>query len=226
MARELTPEMDLLLLCQPSAWCDAVSGRYPMLEMQNRLCAVPRQVRYPPRLRLPADAAQRAGLLRKAHRRPAVFIAPGAYTMRFGDGADAYCREVARCCVQQGVHVYWNGAEPGITHELCTAVGGAPLAEAVALATLSDAVISMRSGFSDLVGFVATDLPHLVFYPEGNYPDSALTWLEWCSLRDMGVSGAVERVSTFETGARVEAEFDETREWLQKEVGQSWRGIS
>lgn len=214
IARLETPGMDRLYLAQPSAWCDAVSARYSMLEMQNRLCKVPEGVRHMPRLTAPAGAVERAKQVRARHPGPAVFVARGAYTITHGETAERYCRLLVGWCAERGVHVYWNDVEPIIDHEHCTAVGREPLADAVALAALSDAVVSMRSGFSDLVGFVARDLPHRVVYPPGNYPYSKLSWLEQCSLQDMGVTGADEQVVALCTPAEADAQVDRTRDWM------------
>lgn len=215
MARDLTPTMDRLFLAQPSAWCDAVSARYTMIEMQNRLCKVPHGIRHLPRLSLPPQAGERAGEIHKRHAGPAVFIASGAYTILFGEAAQRYCQRLVEWCVSQGIHVYWNDTAPLVEHPLCTAVGGEALAVAVALAARSDAVISMRSGFSDLVGFVRPDVPHLVLYPPGNYPYSRLSWLDWCSLREMGVIGAVEQVHALDSLGEADDLLAQTADWLQ-----------
>ena len=215
IARLLTPEMDRLYLCQPSAWCDAISAKYTMIEMQNRLCKVPEGVRHQPRLSLPSDAADRARRLRARHPGPAVFMAHEAYTIRFGAAAREYCRRVAEWCVSRGVYVYWNAPEAIVAHDRLVAVGKEPLSDAVALATLSSAVISMRSGLSDLVGFVAKDLPHLVLYPPGNYPYSRLSWQDWCSLRAMGVAGALEQVNGLDTPADADRMVERTISWLR-----------
>ncbi|WP_433652895.1 hypothetical protein ACQP2C_12010 [Micromonospora zamorensis] len=217
IARSLTPDMDRLYLCQPSAWCDAVSAKYSMLEMQNRLCKVPDDARYPPQLSLPSYASEAAARFRAEQRGPAVLIAPGSYTIRFGAGVDEYSRRLVEWCVDQGIHVYWNGSRPILDHERCTAVGSRPLAESVALATLCDAVISMRSGFSDLVSLVDQSRPHLVLYPPGNYPYSRLSWLEWCSLRSMGAVGAVEQVTSLNTPADAQAQLGLSIEWLRRQ---------
>ena len=214
ICRGLTPEMDLLLLPQPSAWCDALSARYPMLELQNRLCGVPADVRLPPRLRLPPGALEGARRLRTAPG-PALFMARQAYTLRFGSLADEYCRRIVEWCIAAGIRVFWNSSTPLICHDFCVAVGTVPLAVAVALATLCDAVISMRSGFSDLVAMCARGQPHLVFYPPTRYPYSRLSWLDWCSLRAMGIHSVIERANAFNASSELIDETSSTQAWLR-----------
>ncbi|HEX6871822.1 MAG TPA: hypothetical protein VF163_12050 [Micromonosporaceae bacterium] len=215
MARELTPDMDRLFLCQPSAWCEALAARYPMVELQNRICQVPPTAWRQPRLRVPPDADQ-AGRAMRDPDRPAVFLAREAHTLTFGVGAEDYCHRVAADCVRRGVRVYWNSAQPLLDHELCVAVGAVPLAQAVSLATQCTAVVSMRSGFTDLVGLCAPDLPVRVFYPDATVPGSRMTWLRWCSLVDMGVTGAVEQICDFATTAEVDDEVRQTTAWLSR----------
>ncbi|MER5988546.1 hypothetical protein [Streptomyces sp. NPDC001787] len=215
IARALTPNMDVLFLCQPSAWCDALSARHTMLELQNRLCGVEEGVRLMPRLTLPSQAARRAKTFRAAHGGPAVFMTRQTFSFRLGPWHQEYCRDVAQWCVDRGVRVFDNSPEPVIRHRLCSAVGDLPLADAVAVATMSDASVSVRSGFVDLVGFSRPELPQYVLYPDGNYRFSHLSWWEWCSVADMGVTGAAEASSPFRTGEEATAAATRTQEWLE-----------
>ena len=86
----------------------------------------------------------------------------------------------------------------------------------MALATLSDASVSIRSGFVDLVGFSRPELPHYVVYPDGNYRYSDLPWWDWCSVAGMGVTGAVETASSFAEQADAEHEAEKTQDWLAR----------
>jgi len=214
VACRLTPDMDRLFLSQPTGWCDALSASYTMLELQNRLCEVPARLRHLPRLQLPTGAADKARRLRAAFPGPALFISREASFLRFGQWTDLYCYRIAAWCVNRCVRVFWNSLQPIIDHEFCVAVGMLPLDESVALAVHSDAVISMRSGFSDIVGFSSSGLRHRVFYPEGNYPYSRLSWLHWCSLSDMGVISVTERTNGFTSWHQAASEVDATIQWL------------
>jgi len=216
IAKALTPRMDLLFLCQPSAWCDALSADHTMLELQNRLCGVDQATRLMPRLRIPAAADAAAARSRVCNPGKAVFMSRSAFTFGFGPWAQTYAERVARRCLDAGVIVYDNACDPLVRHERCIGAGDLPLDEAVALAARSDAVISMRSGFSDLVAFTDPRRPHYVVYPTGNYRFSKLSWRRWCSLRDMGVTGATEAVADFLTEEDADRQLVATLDWLRR----------
>jgi hypothetical protein len=222
MARACAPDADRIYLCQPSAWCDALAARYPMVELQNRICGVPRSQWRQPRLEVPKEADEAARAMLDPDR-PAVFLAREAHTLTFAAGADDYCREVAAECVRQGLRVYWNSGRPLLADDRCVPVGQLPLAQAVALATRCAAVISMRSGFTDLVGLCAPTRPLRVFYPDATFPGFRMPWLNWCSLVDMGTTGAIERVCDFDTAARVGDEVEATMTWLRRALAPAGR---
>jgi hypothetical protein len=84
----------------------------------------------------------------------------------------------------------------------------------VALAARCDAVISARSGFSDILGFCSPITRHRVLYPRPSPVFGRPSWLEWCSLQDMGVHGVTESCTSLDTEDDVLRELEQTLSWL------------
>ena len=213
IARELTPNMDRLYFCQPSAWCDHLVAKYPLFNLQNYLCKVPAKDRFMPKLIVPKMDEAQAKRFRSRLKGPVILISREAYTATFGSRVSDYWERLINFCVNNKIIVLDNSRQCAIEHEHCLAVGEMPLAEIVALAGLCDGVIAVRSGLSDLIGF-SVQCHSYTIYPAGNYPFSQMTFLKWCSLIDMGVEFATERQNSFMNSADVEAEFAHTANWL------------
>jgi hypothetical protein len=220
-AKTLTPDMDALLLCQPGAWCDALWSRYQSLELQHRLCGTPPGLRLRPRLTIPAGAAEK---VRANWQQPAgrtIFIAPGAYTLKFGAVGERFFVDLAASLAGNGWHVFWNGPErpTGATEPEAGAgtvvpVGHLPLAEVVALASRCERAVSARSGLSDVITFSAPELPQYVLYPKTRYPYSFRPVRECYSLNAMGGMNVRENENSLDTAADLATELGRVRQWL------------
>lgn len=222
-AKTLTPDMHLLLLCQAGSWCDALWSRYQSLELQHTLCGTPPGLRLRPELTLPAGAAD---LLRPDWRKPVgrtIFIAPDAFTLKFGDLGERFFADLAANLARSGWRVFWNRAEwRSATGEpegtgTVVPVGHLPLAETVALASLCERAVSARSGLSDVITFSASELPQYVLYPETRYPYSSRSVRECYSLNAMGGSNVRESENSFDTPADLTREIAWVQKWLNSD---------
>ncbi|WP_329007449.1 hypothetical protein OG271_17055 [Micromonospora rifamycinica] len=221
-AKALTPAMDALVLCQPGAWCDALWSRYHSLDIQYRLSGTPPALRRLPRLTVPAGAAEAVRPIRQRAVGRTAFIAPGAFTLKFGAAGERFFTELAARLVGAGWQVFWNGAEapspaggpPGDTGSV-VAVGHLPLAEVVALASSCERAVCARSGLVDVITFCTPELPQYVLYPRTRYPYSRRPVRECYSLRAMGGVNVCESENSLDTDADLSAELATVGQWLE-----------
>lgn len=213
IAQEVTPHMDRLYLCQPSAWCDHLVPKFTMLDLQNHLCKIPGKDRFLPKLRIPEQYQKKAAQFRAGLKGPVFLIARQAYTATYNNRVCEYWRRLTEYCVHKGLTILDNSKEPAIKHERCLPVGEMPLPEIIALANLCDGAMALRSGLCDLVGF-STRCPQYVIHPCGFYPFSRTTFLAWSSLVKMGAEFVEEHENSFTEATDVEIELDRSREWL------------
>jgi hypothetical protein len=218
VARELTPDMDRLFVCQPNAWCPGLVDKVSIWQVQQDLCGVPDTMRVNPRLRVPREVRSRAAEFRRTLPGRSFFLAPNATTIGLGSAAKAYWHGLAQHLVERGAVVFYNSKNSPVQDRRCVTVGDRPLLDAVALAVDCDAVVSSRSGFSDIVGFCAPTLRHRILYPSGPNPISRLSWLDWCSVKDLGVAGAVECFVDLHGQEDAAKEIDRTVAWLGESV--------
>lgn len=220
-ARALTPAMDMLLLCQAGAWCDALWARYQSMELQHELARTPPGQHHHPQLVLPLGAIEAVRPIRERAGGRAVFIAPGAYTLKLGAHGEGWFADVAVRFAASGWHVFWNGAEPpariGDTGTIVP-VGPLVLAEVVALAALCDRAVSARSGLCDVITFCAPELPHYVLYPKTRYPYSFRPVLECYSLTRMGGRHVDERENSLESEADAARELRSVESWIGSDL--------
>lgn len=213
IAQEVTPGMDRLYLCQPSAWCDHLVPKFTMLDLQNHLCKIPREDRFLPKLQVPGQYRERAEQFRARLTGPVILLSRKAYTATYNKRVVEYWTRLVQYCIDNGMTILDNSNEPAVANECCIPVGEMPLAEVAALANLCDGVMALRSGLCDLLGF-STRCPQYIIYPGTFYPFSRTTFLEWCSLRKMGVEFAEEHENSFREEGDVEIELNRSREWL------------
>lgn len=213
IARELTPDMDRLYLCQPSSWCDHIVTKYTMLNLQNRLCNIPPDAQFMPKLIIPVEARMEATQFRETLPSPAILLIREAYTASCHPRVSEYWKQLALEAVAAGYTVLDNSKKPIIDHRKCLPVGEMRLTELVALAELCTGVIALRSGMCDLIGFAGRSRQY-VLYPEDCYPFSQMTFLSWCSLAAMGVDSVTESENSFIKETDVEKELERTRKWM------------
>jgi hypothetical protein len=214
-ARALTPDMDVLYLCQPGVWCDELFGRYHILDLQHHLCGTPPQRRFRPRLTLPAGAADRARAIRLQRGQDAAFIAPGSFTLKFGAAGMRFFGDLAASMAESGWRVFWNGPDGPAWHdEAIIGVADLPLPDVVALAGLCQRAVSARSGLSDLMAFACPELPQYVLYPRTRYPHSRRSVLACYSLTAMGAENVRESENSLATDAELRTELGRVRRWL------------
>lgn len=213
IAKELTPDMDRLYLCQPSSWCDHVVTKHNMLNLQNRLCKVPLDAQFMPKLRVPVEVQTEVAQFRATLPPPVILLIREAYTANYHSHVSEYWKQLAAEAVAEGYTVLDNSKTPIIDHEKCLPVGEMPLAKLVALARLCDGVVALRSGMCDLIGFAGQSRQY-VLYPEVCYPFSRMSFLSWCSLAAMGVDSVTESENSFRKETDVAKELERTRRWL------------
>lgn len=216
-AKTLTPDMDLLFLCQPGAWCDALWSRYQSLELQHTLCGTPPNLRLRPKLTIPAGAAEAVRELRRQANGRTIFIAPGAFTLKFGAFGERFFVDLAANLAGSGWCVFWNGPGwPSGAGETTTVVpvGHLPLAEVVALASMCERAVSARNGLSDVITFSVPELPQYVLYPKTRYPHSFRPVRECYSLTAMGGVNVRENENSLATAADLALELGEVQRWL------------
>lgn len=218
VARALTPDMDVLYLCQPGVWCDALFARYQILNLQHELCRIPSDRRLLPRLTLPPGSADEARAIRSRYGENAIFIAPGSVTLDLGQVGELFFDALAISLAEADWSVFWNGPQtpPGI--DAIIPVGGLPLRTAVALASLCQLVVSARSGLSDLIALSCPELPHYVLYPKTCYPHSRTSVLTCYSLTRMGATAVRESENALATEADLAEELASFRDWRARQV--------
>ncbi|HEX8080495.1 MAG TPA: hypothetical protein VF557_09835 [Jatrophihabitans sp.] len=222
VAKTLTPDMDALFLCQPGAWCDALWSRHQSLELQHKLCRTPPGLRLRPRLTIPAGAAEKVfANWWQPDGRPAIFIAPSAFTLKFGAAGERFFLDLAASLAGDGWHVFWNGpvwpsgaGRPEAGAGTVVPVGHLPLAEVVALASMCERAVSARSGLSDMITFSAPELPQYVLYPNTRYPYSFRSVRQCYSLNAMGGVNVRETENSLDTAADLATELGKVRQWL------------
>jgi hypothetical protein len=220
-AKTLTPRMDLLYLCQPGAWCDVLWSKHQSLELQHTLCGTPRELRCRPALTIPAGAIEKVRADWGEHVGRTVFIAPGAFTLKFGEAGERFFTTLATSLADTGWRVFFNGpgwpptaGEPQAGAETVVAVGHLPLAQVVALASTCERAVSARSGLSDVITFSAPDLPQYVLYPKTRYPYSLRPVRECYSLNEMGGANVRESENSLDSDTDLAVELDQVRQWL------------
>ncbi|WFE96512.1 hypothetical protein [Micromonospora sp. WMMD987] len=217
-AKALTPTMDAVVLCQPGAWCDALWSRYHSLDIQYRLSGTPPALRRLPRLTVPAGAAEAVRPIRQRAVGRTAFIAPGAFTLKFGATGERFFTELAARLAGAGWQVFWNGgaAPPtGGGSGSVVAVGHLPLAQVVALASSCERAVCARSGLADVITFCTPELPQYVLYPRTRYPYSRRAVRECYSLRAMGGVNVCESENSLDTDADLSAELAAVGQWLE-----------
>ena len=217
IAERTSPDMDILYLCQPSAWCDHIVPKFTMLDLQNHLCGIPPDARLPPKLTLKPEHKTFAETCISELPRPAIVFARKAFTVQIGGLIDEFWKSAARLCIDRGMIVLDNATSSVIDHASCIPIGNRSLVELVAIAGKSRGFVSLRSGASDLVGF-ATDTPQYAIYPKASYRYSKTSFLDWCSLRSMGVTVATEVENSFVADADLELELSRLRDWLDRNL--------
>ena len=220
-AKALTPDMDALFLCQPGAWCDVLWSKYQSLEIQHRLCRTPPGLRLQPRLTIPAGAAEQVRATWGQPDGRGIFIAPGAFTLKFGAVGERFFTDLASTLAGDGWRVFWNGPGwPAGTGQLesgtgtIVPVGHLPLAQVVALASMCERAVSARSGLSDVITFSAPQLPQYVLYPNTRYPYSFRSVRECYSLNAMGGLNVLEAENSLDTAAELATELGKVRQWI------------
>ena len=220
-AKALTPDMDLLYLCQPGGWCDVLFAKYHTLDIQHKLCGTPPKLRFHPRLTIPAAAAAKVRATWRPHDECTVFIAAEAFTLKFGAAGMGLFSTLAASLAGSGWRVFWNGhGEPPGASEIkpgagtITPVGHLPLAEVVALASMCQRAVSARSGLSDVIAFSAPGLPQYVLYPKTRYPYSVRSVRACYSLTKMGAANVQESENSLDSVADMTLELAKVRRWL------------
>jgi hypothetical protein len=215
VAHLVTPKMDRLYLPQPSVWCDHVVGKHSMLALQNILCAVPVGQRIAPRLRIPHENRLAAETFCSKLRHPLLAIFRTAYTAAFDERVDMYWRQLAKACLSEGITVLDNAATPLIENDRCIPIGSLCLETAAAVANASDGIVGLRSGICDVVAF-SGHCPQYVIYPKTCYRNSDMSFLRWCSLRDMGALHVTEAENSFAGDGDVSTEVARTLGWVRQ----------
>ena len=220
-AKALTPDMDVLYLCQPGGWCDVLFAKYHTLDLQHKLCGTPEKLRFHPQLTIPAAATEKVRAVWRPHDECTVFIAAGSFTLKFGAVGMHLFDALATSLAGSGWRVFWNGpSEPPGASEVkaragtITPVGHLPLAEVVALASMCQRAVSARSGLSDVIAFSAPKLPQYVLYPKTRYPYSMRSVRTCYSLTKMGAANVKESENSLDSVADMTFELAKVRRWL------------
>lgn len=220
-AKTLTPDMDLLYLCQPGGWCDVLFAKYHTLDLQHKLCGTPPELRFRPKLTIPSGATERVRAIWQPHDGRTVFIASGSFTLKFGTAGMRFFDDLATSLAGSGWRVFWNGPgessgadEPKTGTGTVIPVGHLPLADVVALASMCQWAVSARSGLSDVIAFSAPELPQYVLYPKTRYPYSLRSVLACYSLTAMGAVNVRESENSLDSAADMITELGKVRHWL------------
>jgi hypothetical protein len=220
-AKTLTPDMDLLYLCQPGGWCDVLFAKYHTLDLQHKLCGTPAKLRFHPQLTIPVAAAEKVCATWRPPDGCTIFIAAEAFTLKFGTAGPGFFNTLATSLAGSGWRVFWNGlSEPRGASEIkpgagtITPVGHLPLAEVVALASMCQRAVSARSGLSDVIAFSAPGQPQYVLYPKTRYPYSIRSVRACYSLTKMGAANVKESENSLDSVADMTSELAKVWRWL------------
>ncbi|MDQ8186433.1 hypothetical protein [Pelagicoccus sp. SDUM812002] len=212
----LCPDQDQLIICQPTNWCDQYLVRTHLYAMQHKLAGLRDDKKIYPRLIVPSFWIHKAK--ESIPDTPFICLFRAAKSVHSGSFSERFWKKLALNLIEEGYTILDNTQEPLIPESpKYKTIGHKSFLESVAVSTLAQKSIGLRSGMLDAIAF-STRKPLYCLNPRLRHPTLTFPVVEWAGFRKMGAEHVRDSVNDLQNLLEAETELNKCLNWALRET--------